>query len=439
MIISQARILEKVIYLLIILLITFLPFYSFLRVICEFNNFSFLLEPLSYFRDIIILILFFVAILYSIARFRKLNIFLSYMTVGVLLLLLNYCFGILIGIKNGYSFLIPKAIHISIIPLYLYFALLLIKEFIKKDINDLIIKRIQILAIVIVIFGLVLYFIKPEFYIRFLALFRVESYYWAKNYIRMVGIFFQPNSYAAFISIALMITINKYYLQKNRAGLCLILLFSFAVIMTLSRGAWMSVIVSVTVSLFYWKSNRVILNYFFKGSFIVTIILIIIFLYKPNLFHYVIDRFSSLRFSGDAFDRSNSWGIVLKSFINNPFGHGIGIGGQITHNAGDIIGNNKIPVIDGFYIKTIAETGIVGIVLFFAFSFLSIVQLINAIRISDQNNRVIHITVLSIFCGVIIQCVGSNVFDFINIGPYIWLLLGISNNLYIKQKESLYA
>ena len=194
----------------------------------------------------------------------------------------------------------------------------------------------------------------------------------------------------------------------------------------------------ILVSMIFVFRNYYFFRYSLKIILISSIFLLVIFITFNDAASLIFDRFSSLNFQKySAFsERTDNWKVALNSLQEQPFGYGLGVGGQINldnYKSYQISGG--ITVIDGFYIKLLAETGLIGILSFMIFIFLSIIQLINSIVRSENTQKAFHVVTLSILIGFCMQSIGSNPFDFITVSPILWILLGLSNNLYANSKN----
>src|SRR5690606_21143267 len=114
--------------------------------------------------------------------------------------------------------------------------------------------------------------------------------------------------------------------------------------------------------------------------------------------------------NNSSYGRVLDWKYALNIVKENFLGLGIGVGGI---NMVDYSGSLNLGVIDGFYIKTIIETGIIGLFslcVFIACSIIGLIQLIHSPKVKNKNY---YILVLAIFIGVLVQNFGSNVFDYV--------------------------
>jgi len=418
-----------------IFLIIFLPFYPLLRALLLTKNvWPSLLSTSSYIRDITIIIGFIIAATYRIVSNKKFTIKKSLMTFGVILFLLSSIYGFVISLIYGNFVLALKALHVTILPMIIYITILMSKGLGYSSFTKLYSVIIK-LGLVLIFSGFFFYIYRPNFYVEIFNAFRPEyaGTLFPINYTRMVGIIFSPNVFGAFMAIISIIAFN-WPIQKY--NIRLIFWFStIATILSLSRGSWIFLVSGLLTSVIFKRKKSLITVS--KYFFVVILLMLITYNIFPKSWKIIEERGNTLFFfeRGSAYERTETWKDALNIFMHRPFGCGLGVGGQIN------LGNEKtfkmfgIEVIDGYYLKIIVETGLMGILSFLIFLICSITQLVLSIKKTDHFIKMHHIVTTSILIGLCFQSVGSNPFDFIIISPFIWLFLGISNDIFTQTKH----
>lgn len=425
-IISKKNIHLYFIYFLII----FISLYSFIRVILLKYNLFF--PFFNFLRDIIILLFF----LYSILLLYKLKIKLTFIKFNILdlsvfFIFLNYIFGLFILIYYHNFSIFIKSIHISIIPVLLFFTLKFILTINSEYCNLYLSKIFNFylnISFILLIISMYFYFTKPTFYLELLALHRQESVEWAFTYSRFGGLFLHPNSYATYLAITFVILdnkINRLYLNSKIIYLFYYILLLFSIIISQSRGVWLFIFIYFLYKiLFVYKLNKIklktILLIFFSFIIFTTVISM-----NNNIQFFIKKRIQTI-FTAEVLDRTVYWKSVFNNFLKYPFGQGLGIGGQITSIDKSLIKRTNIPVQDGYFIKVISETGIISIITF-SFFIISYMYYISKILLNYKHYKIDNFTLSFIILLFFVQSIGSNVFDFINISPLIWIFIAFFN------------
>jgi len=424
---------------IIIYLTIFLPFYALIRAILLKNQLFTPLTLTAYIRDfLIILALMIVFASKAVMQRKKIDIRFkknSFLDLGVIILLSNYLYGFIISLIRGNFLLAIKAVHISIIPIFLFY---IIKNS-KKITEEFLIRFYNIFALmglIVGISGLFFYFFKPIYFGELFAVFRGmgENPNLIINYGRMVGIFLSPNVFGSFMAIVGILSYTLIgYSRKDYYYVFIFLLSLISVLFSLSRGAWGFLTIGLFVSTLLNLRNKGINKKMILISIILVSFFILSFLLPENIQGILIGRFKSLfETSSSAYQRVIGWSDVLERILYRPDGFGLGIAGYNMINQPELARKLGISVIDGFYVKIIAETGVIGILSFILFIFSVIKLTINSISLAKNWIRLHNIITLSIFSGLLFQFIGSNVLDFIAISPFIWIFIGISNQLYLR-------
>ena len=428
----------------------FLPFYAITRAFFQFENIDILSLFINYVRDAVILTCLLICILkqnlrnsdrYKFSNESKIT---KNVKIGILLLFVNYSYGFFVSIISGYFDLAIKGVHLNVVPIFLvyiiyssnYIKVEAIRSFIRMSIN---------IGMVVSIIGLYFYVIKPDIFGSLLLIFSQQEsskYLQVLNYSRMVGTFLSPNVFGSYMAISLLITINEIInTRKNRLlflNITATVTFLTCLILSLSRGAWAFAVVGIFILII---SNKTKLN-ISKIKLLISIITVImiagliISLLDGEVADYSFYRLISL-FDGSssAYGRVDNWAQAIDSLSSNIFGFGLGVGGiNLAYNT-ELAQSLGVNVVDGYYVKLVVETGIVGMFLFSMFLFLEIHSLLKAIKKYKSKNRDIYVLTLAIFGGFLAQSFGSNPLDYVNIAPFLWIYLGFSMKLLLTAED----
>lgn len=408
----------------------------------DLRNYIFLNSIL---RNLFIVLLFIISFSYLLRNSKRISINkINLIDLSVLILLLNYFFGIILLLIYKNNIILFKSIHVSILPIMVYIStrlILLDEDILKNKYFNQYLNYLIVLLTIIILISLFLHFIKPNFYIEYLSIHRNESITWAKSYHRLSGILLQPNTFASFSTILFILLyfykeIYTTYSTKIYLNI-LLLIVLVASILTLSRGVWLFLAIFFLIKIITKIKLKIKKKVFYYVLFtFFTLILVMPKLNYNKYLNYIIHRYNSIVENKEAFDRSNYWIPVIKNAKTYPLGQGLGIGGQITNEYPQIIQKTNTPVIDGYFIKVFAETGFIG---FFAFIFFILVFILIYYKISInpfsenyKKNFSMYFYLILLF---LFQSIGSNIFDFINISPFIWFFISIYSSLYNIRKN----
>lgn len=421
---------------IIFFLLLFLPFYAFLRSLSMYYNISPISNSINYMRSFLILIGVVLLVVKSKATLssNKSDKLIDY---AVLILLFNYTIGLFISLIWGNFELALKGINLSVMPIMLYFLAKNVKInfFIVEKMYQLILAT----GLVASFSGIYFYFYKPYFFGELLQIFRVvdEDVNVLVNYSRMVGIFLSPNVFGVFMAINLMISLFMIIFNKNKFIYITIFLFCFTgLVLSLSRGSWIFVLVSSFVIVLLAIRHNVIRKKIYLFSIIILVAFFSLFKFFEEYLFILNGRLTSL-FSLDnesSYGRVENWLLYFDKLKLHPEGYGLGVGSQAMTGNLKVIEETGINVIDGFYSKTIIETGYFGICLVLCAYVIIIVSLTRRKSLSLNQLKISSLT-LVLFSGMLAQQFGSNILDFVAISPYFWILLGLCNNHFLFPKE----
>lgn len=325
---------------------------------------------------------------------------------------------------NGYPLLGITGFHLSAVPMFLFY--IVVYNDAHLDVSIFISQFLKTATIVALV-GLVAYYERPPVYCQFFS--TAGNQIDAAYYVRFVSFFFTPNVCGCFLAIAISISLIEFFYKRKWVYLGLIVLFGYCVILTLSRGAWLFTASSFLITFFLMKPKIGLPIFFIVGIGCAFYYLSDNNLLNSNNFmtNIIKDRVMSI------FDKTNisSYGRVsaameaLKQLKDNPWGYGLGMATTAQMKYGNI---SNISTIDGFYMKSIIETGIFGLIYVCTF----VIWLLERSfwsyrRIKNEAGALAILVVI----GFLLQSVGSNTFDFVCTAPWIWIILGIA----VKEKH----
>lgn len=390
----------------LVFLLLFLPFYSLLRV--AIINIGIDLKIFNYIRDLVIAAMAVPSLVDALKRkpaIRKLDWL-------WIIFIVNWAVGAVTSVLNGYLTVGLTGLHYVAIPAVLY---LIIRygecDLSGKQIMDTYIRT----AVVVGIVGLMVYVFRPAQYCELFRLSGNTVNPW--TYIRMVSVFLTPNVCGNYFAIAVACALAQW-MSGNRHRLAPLALFLVCVVLSMSRGAWL--FLGVIVIAFCFVRPKTGCKLLIVGA----IVFLFVMLDIGNLPMVGILRdriLSILDFNNlSSYDRITTWINALSVVIQHPLGLGLGVGttAQITH--GTVA---EVAVVDSFYVKTIIETGLLGVVFCVAFITWGIIT-----SVSSLTKKKTDISACACFVclGCLIQAIPSNVFDFVCTAPWFWLFLGLA-------------
>lgn len=403
------NIIEKCLYFLIV----FLPFYSWIRVSLNYMGLSFLAPVFNNIRDSIILIMFFWTFFNDSMKIEKKDyIWFFFMAI--------WSYAFVLTVIYGYPLLGLQGLHLSVLPALLYLAV----RYSHYEINIYAFKQIFTkISVVIAIIGLISYIIKPPFFQIIFAL--SGNIADVKYYIRLVSVFLTPNVCGAFFSVAFCVAIDNYINKNKIENLISAFLFAACIVLTLSRGSWIFLASTIIIYLFYMNLKQVVVVVCFITLFYAVISFVgDSFLgQEVSMLEYIQKRYESLlnTNNSNSYGRFSSWFFLKELMSENPFGLGIGVGttALISNTA-----ETQAYVIDGFFVKTLIESGFAGLLYCIGLVGWSYNK-IKYFYIKGNQKKVF--LPLTICTGFFLQSIGSNTLDFVCVAPWFWLFLALSS------------
>jgi len=219
---------------------------------------------------------------------------------------------------------------------------------------------------------------------------------------------------------------EKYFNTKiGIIKIMVLLILGLGIICTFSRIVWLGAIICFFIFIFYYRNRA-------KAFLIIALpILIIVNLYFHN---FLAEQFISSFGYGDntqsvasAIARIEIIQNTLKLFIYDQpiLGYGLGITGAPSLKNAALL-RHGYQVMDNYYLKLTVETGLIGLILFCTFLFLSIKESFYLFKCS--RDRKIAAVSLSIGMGLIVYAVISSASSLLEspvMNIYFWTLIGL--------------
>lgn len=235
----------------------------------------------------------------------------------------------------------------------------------------------------------------------------------------------RSNYLAAFFVIIIPVTIGYLFYtesKKMKSFLTLsLLLMSFALILTLSRGGILALLIALIILFSKLLKARTFLP-------IVSIVLVVTIVVLLNPLTYVlVDRMSSFESSGSVFSRINYYQDVWHAFLNNPI-TGVGFG-NLSYYATFILAPDASPAAHNIILGALGEVGVIGTFFYFLIIGLLLKNVFHIYRIEeDERLKSLKWCLLSSILGGLIHTLVEPTLDGLQFSIMFWTLAGV----YIK-------
>lgn len=243
------------------------------------------------------------------------------------------------------------------------------------------------------------------------------------NKIRVFSTLDNPNVLGEYLLLSIPISLGSLYYFKNKFcklfSFANLILLSFCMLLTLSRGAWLGLIFSIF--LFILLRDKKFLSLIFFLAFLSP-------LFIPKTF---IQRFLSI---GNMTDTSTSYRVgiwlgaikIIKDFW--PIGIGMGTNNFIYIYQKYAFAASYALHSHNFYLQILIDFGIVGLFLILIIIFLSYKSLlINNKFLHDDFIKTFKISLISSFSGYLIQSLTDNTWYNYRVVFLFWFFLALSD------------
>ncbi len=264
------------------------------------------------------------------------------------------------------------------------------------------------------ILGIILYIIAPAFYGNYLvdhSLSSNSAVGWIRSALQSV---YGVTAVGTFSAIALFYGFMKIIKDNTLKYKIWVVVVSVTLFMSTRRSAWFAfaVVMLYFHYLLYLKWKKLKLVHFIIELVLILSIIILLNTVFTSELDTLLRRISSM--DGAVGERSANWILGILATNNIYLGNGLG---SMNH-ASAAYGN--LGVYDSSYVKMYAETGFIGLILFFIIISKALFKGIRKIE-----KYYIEIGIITVF---LIQAIGSNVLSFQVLAPIFWYSIGQCSN-----------
>jgi len=447
----MTKTLNKVSFYLTALLLAGLPFHAILTTIFKYGLNLQNIPKLGFFittwKEILIII---IAILFSINFLKNRIIRLRFTTDKQTKQITNIIIIYIIFGLSSYFWASPP----SGFPQWLFgfrYDFFFLITFLIFTFNNFNKQNIQILfniaiysATASIIFGLIIFLINPE-NLTFFG-FRNDWSTWYANqalafcqkiensdFCRLSGTFAGPNQYGAYLIIILPLLFYKFFQEKSKIWIFIIISALLSLFLTFSRSAWIGFIIEILLlSIIFLKQKYS--NFNLKKSAIfsllsaILIAIIFIGILKTNS-----ELFQRITKPESTSEHFSALFLGLETIKNHPFGLGLGTAGPASYR----FENDNSPAIitENWYLQISVEMGIMAMILFIVvlvtiiYSNLKttlskfILRSLNVVELSK-----LYLTIA--LCGLSISALFLHSFEDSSTVLTLFTLLSLTNKLY---------
>lgn len=322
------------------------------------------------------------------------------------------------------------AVRLSYLPIIFYFIARISFNTAQNEFEKYF-KKIIDWYLVVALIGLILYFGFPELITNFLSLSAdgVEAEYHIK---RMGSLFWSPVIFGTFMTISALYYFYRLLKKEKIVYYLVYAIFWCCLFLSVSRGSLISFYIGWIMLAIIFKQWKI----FLKSLFVMALVVFLLFLNDHKIYDVLIfiadsslDTFGMKR----GLTRVELWTAAYNDFVKNPMGYGLGKAGHIAARFfGKYSHNAATFSTDGWYLKLANETGVWGLASFFTLAITYFIQSVNIFRRSMTN---MNIFIFVMFIIVMVQNIVSNVLDFYSFSCLFWLLVGVSQNIYVSLKN----
>jgi O-antigen ligase len=242
---------------------------------------------------------------------------------------------------------------------------------------------------------------------------------------RMTGTLLDPVSFSILCAYGTAIGINIFHVTrlgyKRVLLLMMVALCATASLLSLTRGSWISMMVIFLITFFFTRQRWI-----FLAACLLTITIILMAAYvAPKDVDPIKKTWTDLVEIGDE-GRKTMWRDTWNAFLRQPWGYGLGQVGHIG-NRFRRFSSSAPDITDGWYLKVLAEGGILLLVTFVAWMLSTYAALIRNVKARQSPEiTALHVAGTSIFVAACIQSVFSNTWDYYLVSHYLWFSVGLT-------------
>lgn len=320
------------------------------------------------------------------------------------------------------------SIRLTYFPILFYFVFRFLDAKTIMGSAHLIFKWFVILAIA----GIVLYFV---FYDAMIAMMQITNPVLPEYFVvRMSSVFWTPVVFSTFMMSTVLYFFYRFVESKKWIWLAFIAVVSFCLMMSMSRGAMVSTAFGIVVLTVLYRKITSVFPW-------ITIAIVYLFTSYINaspeeVSMWIIQSTSDTVGMKEGVKRVDLWMNAIDNFKEHPFGMGLGKAGHVAARFFDSnTSNADVYSTDGWFLKTLNETGIWGLFsyLLFAGTFLVVVSR----QLWNHQQRPVLVFILTLFLAVNLQNVVSNVLDFYLFSYLFWGISGLAANLIYNRSNTI--
>ncbi|PJC62099.1 MAG: hypothetical protein CO022_06325 [Flavobacteriales bacterium CG_4_9_14_0_2_um_filter_32_27] len=342
-----------------------------------------------------------------------------------LFLLFNVIIGSILAANSKISL---YGFRTSYLPIFFYF----IARFLplkKEDIIQLI-DKIFILFSIFGLLGIVIYFFFFDFMVEMIH--KTGSVVTEYFIPRMTSILWTPVVFGTFMSITFCYFYFKLFQKESsKKNYIYLSIASFCTLFSISRGSIIIMLIGLFLVPLLFKKWKLFAITFAIIS--IQFLALGFYINSPKVVSsWMIKSYTETADLENGVSRVELWKNAFHDFQKKPFGYGLGKAGHVAtrfySKKSDVA---AVSSTDGWFLKIINETGLLGLL---TYVLLSIVF----IKTTWNNYKEKHIPIvgfmLIMFILVNIQNIVSNVLDFYLFSYLFWMLLGFTENIKSDKK-----
>lgn len=244
------------------------------------------------------------------------------------------------------------------------------------------------------------------------------------GWIRLRGVGTHQNPFAFYLLAAMLMAFVRYTTRRQGRYLLLCAICSFWMVLTIARIAFLATLVALLsigiVSAIIGRQTRVLI-----GAILVGVLLAVPFappvlertlgfVPTPRELMGLLSEPRALLMTMNWEGRQAFWAVVYQAFLSSPvFGLGLGASSLILAVQFPIFQN---PVVHNDYLRLLADTGVIGIVLFTCAMAAWLVVALRGARIHDRTIREYSLPAIGCIAAFSIIGITDNAFDYY--GPF---------------------
>jgi hypothetical protein len=232
--------------------------------------------------------------------------------------------------------------------------------------------------------------------------------------------------FVLFIPMGIALVTSDYNYLRKFIALCMTIIMMGSLFATMSRGAWIAAAFGIGIYILYKNKKLILPLIIFAG---------IIFITVPSISSRLTYMFSAeYKYKSSKGGRIYRWqeGIETWSEGNKAMGLGLGrYGGAVATN------NDLSPFyMDNYYLKTLAEMGLIGLGSFILL-LICVIRWCTTAVLEEQDTRKKDL-MMGLFAGclgILMQNAVENIFEVPMMVTYFWLCIGLIMCLKIENKD----